>query len=477
MRGAGRRRSTSEGEGDRLSSTLNLPEAARFNRFEIIDSNRYASTPQINVTGVIDDNLESSRGTRFESRVRTRSRTVSNAIDVKLRDDLSQLRDEIIKWGELACSVPQMMNVIEANHRTFLGNIELKISEVLVTKGDLVLVGELGNLKDRLSGIRKRDRQISKDYSGVHPQQDERVPVQESGGERNQEIMMRSCDLDYVFHNEEPIERSSPYSVVSAPIYRGREALGESRSNGAVVGSRPVASGLGSTRPNILQDLQSCNSTNRSEGATNRVQPGIVHPNPRMDVDLQPDGVRSRSTGIGGLEFVQSDSVLPSLNTPRVLRPEGVTIRRALDLDLNGSLEEVISRLSAEGLNADNQKDQWARLLKQRQNIVEEKVNNIVSGMRKLSTTVHGAEAMYLELQDKIGILENSNSKIWERLDLEDQRFDRLEASVHKLDTKLDEKVEMIQDWLVHISAQVHTDVPAELVNSIQEVIADSFRV
>jgi len=129
----------SEGEGDRLSSTLNLPDAARSNH------------------------LESSRGTRFESRVRTRSRTVSNAIDVKLRDDLSQLRDEIIKWGELACSVPQTMNVIEANHRTFLGNIELKISEVLVTKGDLVLVGELGNLKDRLSGIRKRARQISRD--------------------------------------------------------------------------------------------------------------------------------------------------------------------------------------------------------------------------------------------------------------------------------------------------------------------------
>ena len=66
MWGAGRRRSTSEGEGDRLSSTLNLPEAARSNRFEIIESNRYASTPQINVTGFIDDNLESSRGTRFE---------------------------------------------------------------------------------------------------------------------------------------------------------------------------------------------------------------------------------------------------------------------------------------------------------------------------------------------------------------------------------------------------------------------------
>ena len=31
---------------------------------------------------------------------------------------------------------------------------------------------------------------------------------------------------------------------------------------------------------------------------------------------------------------------------------------------------------------------------------------------------------MYLELQEKIGILETSNSKIWERLDLNDHRFD-----------------------------------------------------
>ena len=84
------------------------------------------------------------------------------------------------------------MNVIEANHKTFLGNIELKISEVLVTKGDLVLVGELGNLKNRLNGIQKRAWQISRDCSGVPPQHDEHVPVRETGSERNQELMMRS---------------------------------------------------------------------------------------------------------------------------------------------------------------------------------------------------------------------------------------------------------------------------------------------
>jgi len=51
--------------------------------------------------------------------------------------------------------------------------------------------------------------------------------------------------------------------------------------------------------------------------------------------------------------------------------------------------------------------------MKQRQSIVEEKVNNLIKGMSRLSTTVQGAEAMYLELQDKIGILETSNSKVW----------------------------------------------------------------
>jgi len=38
-------------------------------------------------------------------------------------------------------------------------------------------------------------------------------------------MMVISCDLDYVFHNEEPTERSSPYSVVSAPIYRGEKFI------------------------------------------------------------------------------------------------------------------------------------------------------------------------------------------------------------------------------------------------------------
>ena len=225
-----------------------------------------------------------------------------------------------------------------------------------------------------------------------------------------------------------------------------------------MVGSRPVGSGLGSTRLNTPQGLQQ----------------EIVLPVPRVDGGLQPDSAQTRNVGMGGVGSVQSEPVLPSLNTPRVLQPEGAAVRRALGLELEGSIEEVVSRLSAGGSRMDNQKDQWAKLMGQRQNLLEEKVNTVISGLGKLSTAVHGAEAMYLELQDKIGILENSYTKLWEKLELEDQRFDRLETSVQGLDIKLDEKVEMIQDWFVHISTQVHTEVPTELVNSIQEVIADS---
>ena len=48
----------------------------------------------------------------------------------------------------------------------------------------------------------------------------------------------------------------------------------------------------------------------------------------------------------------------------------------------------------------------------------------------------------------------------------------RLESSITGLDIKLDEKIEMIQEWFVHMSSQTPTDVPAEVVNSLQEVIA-----
>ena len=101
--GGARKRSTSEGEGKRLSSTLNLPGSAPITRFNEFNTERCVSTPHINMMGFIDDNFEDNRGTRLKSRIRTRSRGGSNSIDMKLREDFTRLKNEIIKWGEFAC--------------------------------------------------------------------------------------------------------------------------------------------------------------------------------------------------------------------------------------------------------------------------------------------------------------------------------------------------------------------------------------
>ena len=114
------------------------------------------------------------------------------------------------------CSISQTSDAIESKYNAFLGSIEQKISEVLLTRGDLSLVGELASLRDRLNMFRKRAKRVSKECQGVDPLPEERVPVRESG-EEYRDVIVRSCELDYVFHDLEPIERSA----ASAPSYRG----------------------------------------------------------------------------------------------------------------------------------------------------------------------------------------------------------------------------------------------------------------
>ena len=74
------------------SSTLNLPEATPNTRFNGFNTERCVSTPHNNITGFIDGNFEDNRGTRLEYRIRTRSREGSNSIDMKLREDFTQLK-------------------------------------------------------------------------------------------------------------------------------------------------------------------------------------------------------------------------------------------------------------------------------------------------------------------------------------------------------------------------------------------------
>lgn len=78
---AGRKRSTSEGEKDILSCTLNLPKAVLINRFSDLNPDRCVSTPHINLTGFIKDTFRCNIGTQLGTRIQTRSKRGSNSKD------------------------------------------------------------------------------------------------------------------------------------------------------------------------------------------------------------------------------------------------------------------------------------------------------------------------------------------------------------------------------------------------------------
>ena len=465
MRGAARKRSTSEGEEDRLSSTLNLPEAVPIHRFNEFNAERCVSTHHINITGFMDDNFESNRGTRLESRIRTRSRGGSNSIDIRLRNDFARLKAEIIEWGEFACNSAQTVDVIENKHSAFYAEIEQQISEVLLTRGDFSLVGELANLKDRLNVIRRRAKQVSMEQQEGSYYSDVSIPAQTADATHPLTVMMTGYDQDYVFHDD-PIQRDSPYSTVSAPIYRGRDELNLSKGgNSVMVGAGPVSSGPSSSRLIQPQSSYSHNTPGRRAATT---ESGIN----LRDITV----TRARESVMGGTGSVLAEPGPHRLNTPAFSRLNEIPPRRILDGDLSLSIDELVAGIP--GMNKDqgeeSSSDQWMKMMKIRQNLVEEKLERFQRGFRTIVTTVQGAESMYRTLQEDVEDLKSNSSEIWQRLKSDEQRLDKMQSSLEKLEFKLDEKVEIIQEWFVDLTTRASPEVPAEIVNSIQEIISDS---
>lgn len=95
-------------------------------------------------------------------------------------------------------------------------------------------------------------------------------------------------------------------------------------------------------------------------------------------------------------------------------------------------------------------------------------------GMSTFSTTLQGAEVLFQNLQEEIDVLKSNSSEVWERLKMDEQRLSKLESSVTRLDMKLDDKVEMIQEWFVDMLTRETPDIPVEIIHTIQEVITDS---
>ena len=131
MSGTNRRRSTSEGERDHMSSTLNLPEHTSISRLPNFNPERCVSSPHINATGFIDDTYRDHRGARLEPRTRTRSRGGSSSLDNKLKAEFFKLKNEILKWGNFVSNSAQTVDDVERHHNAFRAEITQRIKEVL----------------------------------------------------------------------------------------------------------------------------------------------------------------------------------------------------------------------------------------------------------------------------------------------------------------------------------------------------------
>ena len=92
--------------------------------------------------------------------------------------------------------------MIDREHNALCVQIEHKISEVLLGRGDYNLVGELGSLKDRLNTVRMEAKQLARvraqpdhPYPSSEPVHDERL-----GEHSSTEVSVGRCNTEDVFN-------------------------------------------------------------------------------------------------------------------------------------------------------------------------------------------------------------------------------------------------------------------------------------
>ena len=131
-----------------------------------MNPDRCVSNPQIDLIGFTDD----ITGDQLEARTRTRSRGLPDYTDDRLRDDYTRLKVAVYEWGESICSRVHPVDVIEREHNALCAQIEHKICDDLLKRGDYNLVGELGSLKDQLGAARKEAKRMARDQlQSDHP--------------------------------------------------------------------------------------------------------------------------------------------------------------------------------------------------------------------------------------------------------------------------------------------------------------------
>ena len=349
------------GEGDGPNSTPNVPQASSPDRFANINPDRCVSDLHIDLI-TFDEEVPAGQ---LETRIRTRSRGALDEIDNRLRNDYTQLKVAVFEWGERVCSSAHTVDVIEREHSSLRAQIEHKMSDVLLKRGDYNLVGELVSLRDRLNTASKEAKQMAQNQiQASQSQTSRRVLLDEDVNDyRSIEISMEGCSNEEVFVND--------FLLVDEYLDSGRrEEL------------------------DITRNIESV-----------------------LARGLEPLGVQG-----------------PAVQTPH----------------------QGMITLSA------------------RQDQYDEQLVGIQDTLMRISTTLERTENSNRELLEEMTSLRYCYNEVSQRLYTDGIRMDNLDEIISRLGNKVDDNLETVQEWFVHLTTQPSTEIPREIVEPLQDVINDN---
>ena len=208
-REGGRRRSASESNGDHLNTSSNPASNPIDFNDDSPNLSKCISTPNVNNTGFIDDSYRNSFGTRLETRPVTRLQTRrendnQTARTNQHRDEFTTMKGRVYEWVHKISSSVISIDVIKNDYSLFCTEIDHLISEILLGRGDFALVGEFGNLKDKLDAAKREAIQTVRESISRAPSS---TPINQGPTTISSFSNSRNSNLDDVFNANDEIDK------------------------------------------------------------------------------------------------------------------------------------------------------------------------------------------------------------------------------------------------------------------------------
>ena len=112
--------------------------------------------------------------------------------------------------------------------------------------------------------------------------------------------------------------------------------------------------------------------------------------------------------------------------------------------------------------------------LRARQDQYDEQLGKLQDSLISINTTLQKTETSNRELLEEMSSLKSSYNEISQRLDTDGIRMDNLDRIISRVESKVAENLETVQDWFIDLTAQPSAEIPKEIVNSLHDVINDS---